>query len=294
MEKKDIIFNLICVVLIFIFGSIVLKDFVFYERIPVTALPADQYPVYNAENVYEYYREDLSEDSKVIYDTIKEALLQFKPKVTIPVKRITTEQSQSIFQLVIMDHPEIFWVHGIKSYNNFVTGTITTKTVSFDYTYTMEEAQNIKEKIEPKIQSIVSEAEKLHSDYEKVKFVHDELIRIGNYNSDYTDAEEPRYQSIIEIFDTGNTVCAGFSEGFKLIMDRLGINAIEIKSINEENEDLSHIWNMVKVNNEWKNLDITYDNQGSNEKEIKRTYFLVDNIHFYINHEKPDNLPTDK
>lgn len=291
LKVKDLIFDVICIVLILFFGSIALRNWVFYEKYPVSTVPVEQYPLYSGKEVYEYHRSTLKGDDQVIYDSLKEAMLQYHDQVTLSVDKPKAENVKKIFQMVTQDHPEIFWVHGIVATNNMVTGTITNKTVGFDYSITLKEAKEIKEKIEPKIQSIVDEAKNKKSDYDKIKFVHDKLITIGNYNAGYASDVEYRYQSIIEIFDSGNTVCAGFSEGFKLIMDRLGIDAIEFKSINNENEDLSHIWNMVYVNNEWKNIDITYDNQYSDGDTIKYTYFLIDNPHFYINHEMPENLP---
>lgn len=271
-----------------------LRSYVFYPKYKVESLPEEDYPVYSGKNIYEYNRSILDEDEQLIYDEIKEALLQFKTDVTFTTPRVKAQKGREIFQMVLTDHGEIFWAKMIKGYTNVITKNATNNTMSFSYAYTVDEAKEIKEQIDPKIQAIVDEANKYDSDEEKIRFVHDKLIEIGTYNGNYSKEQYSEFQSIISLYTTGETVCNGFANSFKFIMNRLGIDALSIKYVSEE-EDKNHIWNMVKVNGEWKNIDITYDNARARDNNTKTdyTYFLVDNDFFYQTHPKVIKLPNE-
>lgn len=260
---------------------------------PVSAyVDETMYQVYTGKNVYEYYRTTLNETEKIVYDEIKESALQFETKISTQVDKLSRVELKNAFISVVLDHPEIFWIDSYSGSITLLNNVNTGKYIELNYGYDISEAKEIKAKIEQQYEWIIEEAEKLETDYEKVKFVHDKLIQIGAYNySGYPKSEERRYQSIVSIFDTGDTVCAGFSYGFKFIMDNLGIEAISVENINEDEPAKSHVWNMVKIDDAWFNLDITWD-YDSSEQEISYKNFLLDNDTFYKNHTMPVNLPN--
>lgn len=260
---------------------------------PVSAyVDETMYPVYTGKNVYEYYRTTLNDREQIVYDEIKESYLQFETEISTQVSKLSRAELKNAFRAVILDHPEIFWIDSYSSTINILNNVNTHKVIILKYSYSKEEAIKVKEKIQEQYNRIIEEAQKYDTDYQKVKFVHDELIRIGNYTYDgYPEDEEYKYQSIVSIFETGDTVCAGFAQGFKLIMDNLGIETISVKNINEEEPEKSHIWNMVKIEEVWFNLDITWD-YDLTEEEISYKYFLIDNDTFYRNHNIQENIPN--
>ena len=261
---------------------------------PVSAYTDDgMYQVYTGKNVYEYYRTTLNSREKIVYDEIKESYLQFKTEISTQVSKLSREELRNAFRAVILDHPEIFWIDSYASTINILNNVNTNKLIILKYSYSEEEAVKVKEKIEKEYSRIIQEAHKYDTDYEKVRFVHDELIRIGKYAYDgYSQNDENKYQSMVSIFETGDTVCAGFANGFKFIMDNLGIETIAVKAINEDEPSKSHIWNMVKIEDVWFNLDITWDYDLTENEKISYKYFLIDTDTFYKNHKMPENIPN--
>lgn len=156
------------------------------------------YPVYGHENVYEYHREEILNDTeKVLYDEIKEAYLQFKTEFSTSVKSATYDELENALKAVVLDHPEIFWSKSFSASTIF--GKINTnKVIKLNYFYSKSDAIAIKEEIEPKFDEIVSEASKLSTDYEKIKYVHNKLIEIGTYTS-YEQKDEADYQSFVSL-----------------------------------------------------------------------------------------------
>ena len=244
--------------------------------------------MYSGRQDYEYYRSTLNESEKILYDELKEAYLQFRSTFSTTLDEIKSKELKNAFSAVILDHPEIFWIDSYSSIGDIFTGTINTNMViRLRYTFTKEEALKIKEEIEPKYKEIIREAEKYRSDEKKVKYVHDKLIEISTYTG-YTHSQKDKFQSFVSIFETGDTVCAGYSYGFKFIMDNLGIPSISVENIDSTDSSQSHIWNKVLLNGKWYNLDITWDAQLSNDNEVSYKYYLLDNNEFYKVHQKPN------
>ena len=296
MKEKIInfLFIIICI------ASLVLGIymFVFYNAADKTEIVMayeniNDYPVYDGRNVYEYWKETLNEEQQILYEEIKESYLQFKNDFSTQLNEISTKEFQEVYSAVLLDHAEIFWLDSylapkkITDYNAINTN----KKIQLYYSYSLDEAKNVKNRIETKYNEIIEEAKKQDNDFKKIKYVHDKLIEISQYH-DYTDEEKDSYQSIVSIFDSGNTVCAGYSYGFKFIMDKLGIKSIATRDIGNEDESKNHIWNMVELYGKWYNLDITWDNKIEKEGRISYNYFLKKNDEFYTDHRMQKGIPT--
>lgn len=103
----------------------------------------------------------------------------------------------------------------------------------------------------------------LGSDYEKVKAVHDYIILYNEYFINFDGS----YNAIC----TGRSACNGYALAFYQIMTELNIPVtIEVGD--------NHMWNTVYVDDEWYNIDLTWDDAGG--KSVRYDYFLVDDNAF--------------
>lgn len=85
------------------------------------------------------------------------------------------------------------------------------------------------------------------SQYEAIKFVHDYLINNFNYNMNEN--------SLYIMMQTGETNCYGYTMMNYIILSRLGV---DIRTTNGTMNN-SHVWNAVKLDNQWYYEDITWD-----------------------------------
>lgn len=265
---------LICVLLAFKLIQNCVKDIK-----PLTN--ESEYAVYSGRNTYEYYRSILSKKQQAVYDDMKEAYLQFKPNFCIKTIFITRNELKEVYRAIELDHSEMFWM-GIYNDNKISDGYVNTFfDVDLMYEYTNEEAVAIKKRIEPKYQKIIDGAKRQNNDLEKIKYVHDELVKIAVYDDE--KANTPEYQSISSIFDEGKSLCTGYAYSFKFLMDQLGIQAINSRNITEKRDSKdNHVWNVVKLYGQWLNVDITGDVGYYKNGKMAYNYFLKKNEDFYI------------
>lgn len=292
-ERKNDIFTYIIIIILVILGIYV---WFFYrgvskEDFAIAYEDVNQYSVYNGRNVYEYWRGTLDENQQIIYDELKEAFLQFRELFATKVDKISYNDFYKVYNMVLLDHPEIFWVDSYNVVQTLSKNVNTNKQIRIYYVFSIEEAQEIKSRIEEKYNQIIDGAKQETTDFKKIKYVHDKLIEISKYQEPLENSTQ-ELQTIISIFDTGYSVCAGYTNGFKFIMDNLDIKSMSMQSVGNEDKRKNHIWNMVNLYGKWYNLDVTWDSSKTENDEISYDYFLKDNDEFYTDHRMQEGMPV--
>lgn len=152
-------------------------------------------------------------------------------------------------------------------------------------------SEEIKNELDSKIDEIIkNNITDNMQDEDKIKVIHDYIIEHSKYDTLRSDEEIPTYSSntaygpLIE----GYGVCSGYTDAFKLFMDKLGIENIKIATTD-------HVWNLIKINDEWKHIDLTSDDPitSTNEEIIDYDYYLLttdelltlDEVKFYFNEQ---------
>lgn len=101
------------------------------------------------------------------------------------------------------------------------------------------------------------------SDYEKIKYAHDYIILHGEYQY----FEPSPYHLVFK----GGGKCTSYSNAFLRVMEKMGIECNYAM-------DSEHQWNIVKLNGEWYNIDLTWDD--AEDDKISYEYFLKNNDEF--------------
>lgn len=97
----------------------------------------------------------------------------------------------------------------------------------------------------------------LKTDYEKVKAVHDYLVLLNKYSYIKGGAFACMYLR--------SSACNGYAYSFNEIMKELNIPSVCVFGQN-------HVWNMVEIEGEWYNIDVTWDDVGGRNPSYE--YFL--------------------
>jgi len=105
------------------------------------------------------------------------------------------------------------------------------------------------------------------SDWANELAIHDYLV--SNVKYELVD------NAIYNAYDTlinGTAVCNGYAECFKTFMDMLGI---ECTAISGSAGGELHIWNLVKLEGAWYQVDVTWDDPINGTGHIEHSYFNI-------------------
>lgn len=126
----------------------------------------------------------------------------------------------------------------------------------------LPQALQMKEEVESAIDEVLAWVPDQASDMQKAKAVHDWLVRNCSYDLSVTvetAASKPNafdeYGSLVQ----RTAVCQGYALAFATCMDRLGIECDVVTEDGKVNTNDSHIWNRVKIDGYWYNIDVTAD-----------------------------------
>lgn len=124
--------------------------------------------------------------------------------------------------------------------------------------------QELKQSIDNASEEILYNIRHSMSDFDKIMTVHDYMAL--NYSYDTTLENHS-----ISIMTTKTGVCQAYAYAFKHIMNILDIECQYVTS-----EAMNHMWNLVKVDGNWFNIDITQDDPLVDKfGQVRHTYALL-------------------
>lgn len=153
--------------------------------------------------------------------------------------------------------------------------------------------------LERQVQHVASLVDPDSTDLQKVKTVHDWLVRNTVYdevncrNGTLQKISYTAYGALVR----KTAVCQGYSLAFERIMEEVGIPCVTVVS-----DELNHAWNMVQIDGEWYHVDVTRDDPVPDMKDyVNYEYFLLsdarmqaaeaEKIHWVIRGEDGDKEP---
>lgn len=220
-------------------------------------------------NVYDAIRDGINRQTNII---VIENLLGKDDEYT-------ADEVEMVYYLVREDYPELFWVDGY-GYNGYTyegdgSGTQYVESMEPAYVFAdINAARTAKTKLDKKIDSALSilrgyEDFNQYCDYDKELWVHDYIARTTEYD------EEAAYRyTAYGALAEGKAVCEGYTRAFQLMLSELGIESCTITG-SSDGKTIDHMWNAVKLDDEWYQVDLTWDDNGDYDSDISYSYFNI-------------------
>ena len=107
---------------------------------------------------------------------------------------------------------------------------------------------------------------------DKIKIINDYIINNTKYDQNRSDKNIFEYKSnnAYGVLIEGYGICSGYTDSMMLFLEKLNIKSYKVSSEN-------HVWNKVFINNNWYNLDLTWDDPVNSDgsDSLEHNFFLV-------------------
>lgn len=282
----------------------------------------DASPIADIGNESRYCRQQLENTNSNlidIYDVIRNGINGYEGEIqieNIPSEgnQYTSEEVWQAYTLVKEDYPEFFWLGNGYNYSpyfiengekvEYEEGSDQTEyveTIAPEYLFDdIDAAVAAQEELTMAVDQALSVLKGYddfadYNDYDKELWVHDFIAKNTVYDEAADGANEgsddynrqTAYGALVE----GKAVCEGYTRAFQLMLSELGIESCTITG-SSDGTNINHIWNAVKIEEDWYQVDLTWDDRGSEDYEIsyrwfnetttimKKDHFLMDEANF--------------
>lgn len=220
------------------------------------------WPEEETEIFYCYY-EYLSPAQKSAYRCILGNVNNLEDTFTVELNELggNAEQLLDIYEMVIFDHPEIFWVDGSSSYADYSDDFHGEIHLSPNYIYDAEEVAVRQEQL---MQAELYAMSWIN--YYNPTSQYDCVRRVFEYVIDTVEYElgSPDNQNVCSSMINGVSVCAGYSKEVQYLLQRMMIPTMYVTGYG--NDD-AHAWNIVWINGEAYNVDATFGERSFTDPE---------------------------
>ena len=164
------------------------------------------------------------------------------------------------------------FVHPFNSFKTLKTEVdITGKVdVEIEKVYDDEMIIILNYKVDDIIKNEIKENDDLRT---KIKKIHDYIINNTTYDKERSDKKVINYKSdnAYGVLVQKYGLCGGYTDAMMLFLERFNVSNYKIATEN-------HIWNYVKLNNQWLHLDLTWDDPITSDGKqiIDDAFFLID------------------
>lgn len=201
-----------------------------------------------------YGYECLTEEEKYWYVEMYDILNRMREDGELSLqsgKAPDEDQLDKIFQCLMNDYPELFFVTGYTCTSYTFAGEIAKLNFAGKYSMTPEEREEKQKLIEDRAGVYLAGIPSDASDYEKVKYVYDTIVLETEYRK---EAEES--QNIYSVFVNHESVCQGYAKAAQYLLKRLDVNSTLVKGTVYGGEN--HVWNLVWIDGESYYMDPTW------------------------------------
>lgn len=160
----------------------------------------------------------------------------------------------------------------VHPFNNFTSlKVVTDNTGEVDVIVTKMYTEKMIEEINARVNSIFKEVIKDDMDInDKILKLHDYIIDHASYDMDENANSGNAYGALIE----GKCKCSGYADAMAIVLTKLGVKNFKVASE-------KHVWNAIYLNDEWSQIDLTWDDpvveEGAHITDtIRHKFYMVD------------------
>lgn len=223
---------------------------------------------FSSENFVSPVYEALSPQERVLYDKVRDAVMNFEDFVTFnpPQSRDTV---QKIYKLVYTQERKYFWLSNI-----FYTPYDQVSTLRLNYLYSREDAEFKRAELDLAASTVIGALSEGTSDFEAVVRFHEHIVKNCTFST-----ENEHVNSAYGVLVTGFGQCEGYAAAMAYLCDKAGIPNYVVCGKNADNE--THAWNKIMVGGEWYNADCTWDDpilKRNDPNFVRHDFLLVKDI----------------
>ena len=240
-----------------------------------------------------YSYNELSAGQKELYDKLIRVSFDIGDKfdalnayvlagVTVEGYCLDIAQIRVVLRAISDDNPYLFWISN--SFSHYYDEDNNCTMVQGYSEFSPEEVERMRGEVDAAMTAFFDTLPEGLSAYELERLVHDYIIDTVEYDVEAAKQDNTTKQEDMKAHDVygalveHSCVCEGYGKAEQLLLNRLGVECVGLTGMaydsaskkDSDDEEL-HLWNAVKLDGEWYNVDPTWDDM---DIEFMRHYYF--------------------
>ncbi len=194
---------------------------------------------------------------KEVEAVILEAVDAMKTTCNLAPYEVDSDDFKIYVEEIFNSNPRYFYLYSFSWYASQTTGYVTTVVIEYDEEYTKSEVKSMLKEYDAAVNAVLQGISASWTDMEKMLYLNDYFARNCAYDTIvYTnpDAASDLIFSAYGVLVNKSAVCQGYALAYYELAEQLGIPCQLVTS-----NSINHAWNMVKINNKYYQVDVTWD-----------------------------------
>ena len=226
-----------------------------------------------------YNYDKLSSVEKQAYICVFNKIRSHPDYIKIP--KLSKAEFSNVYFAVKNDNPDLLCFADSCNMITFWSSAF----LELHYDYTCEECDSMRDAMLDEVNAIVTKMPEMNDDYSKELYIHDYIVNNCNYEE--TEHSSTAYGCLVD----KKAVCSGYSRAIMLLLNELGIKSTLIggTGISATQGSISHMWNIVWINESPYHVDVTWDDPGSDsDSAVSHIYFNLTDDEISFDHTDYD------
>ncbi|MGA3677019.1 transglutaminase domain-containing protein [Lysinibacillus agricola] len=203
---------------------------------------------------------------ETLQNLIEKQVMQLSTEFDIHYTGDTTEIKDELSELIKHAIRDPYIYANISSFKWKYDGYANNIVIKFQFTYHISQAEEAF--VEQTLANIIAPMHGL-SDLQKLQAAHDFIVLSAEYSKETEGSQYSPYTLLTE----NKGVCQAYALVLYRMLEMLGF---EVQYVPGKVGEQLHAWVLVKLDNEWYHIDVTWDDPLPDRKgEVRYNYFLV-------------------
>lgn len=194
---------------------------------------------------YEYHYQKLNKAGQESYRRLYYAIETRREDIRL--YDTSVKQSEELYQCVLSDHPEFFYVSTgyeyIKENDDLIFYP--------QYECSLKEQKKLQKQVDSSIEKIMKKVDQKKTSLEKIKLLYEYIIETVQYKS------QKRDQNLLSALLDKKSVCTGYAKAYQYLLKKAGIEATAINGQSLEKKE-GHVWVMIHMKDNYYYSDPTW------------------------------------
>jgi len=183
----------------------------------------------------------------------------------IKIPKLTQSEFNDVYFAVKNDNPDMLCFSDSCNMVTFLSSCF----LQMHYDYQKDVCAAMTDALDTKVNMIMENID-TSDEYTAELAIHDYIIQNCTYTENTKNASNA-YGCLVD----GEAVCSGYSRAAMLLLSKAGIESVLVggTGITSDQKVISHMWNLVWINNNPYHLDVTWDDPGSTNNSVSHMFF---------------------